>query len=521
MARPRLSRRAGLVIGVAVLVGAALRAGTGEVVNERGWSSFARFWTAVRHPVLDRDFLRLTLDAAVTTAGVAVLGTALSLLLGAAGALVLSRLVWGGDARLPRLASMVLVVPRAVHEILWALLVVQVLGFDPLVAVIAVGVPFGAVTAKVFAETIDETDPAPYRALRAGGAGRLPALAYGVLPRVRGELTSYAFYRLECALRSAAVLGVVGLGGLGYQLDLSFQTLRYGEMWTLIGALVVLSGLVEGLSALVRRARRDSLGAHPGSARAGSLPPGLVAVLVVAGIAAAWWVVGIHPSHLWSGRTRALGAELLGEVWPPRTGPGGLGALVDAAVDTVAMSVLASGFAVAVAVGLVLVAGRPGAGLVPRAATAALALFARAVPAPVWAFLVVLVLFPGPWPGAVALGVYEAGVLGRLFVEAVTERGHRHGTALVGLGATPLRALLYGDLPEAASRLAALSLYRWEVVVRDTLMVGVVGAGGLGQLVRDHLAARDLAAVTSVVLALVVVTAAIDTASLALRRRLR
>ncbi|RMH80193.1 MAG: ABC transporter permease subunit [Actinomyces sp.] len=519
MERPRLSRRTGLLIGVAVFVGAALRAGTGEVVNERGWSSFARFWTAVRHPVLDGDFLRLTLDAAVTTAGVAVLGTALSLVLGAAGAFVLSRLVWG-DAPLPRLASLVLVVPRAVHEILWALLFVQVLGFDPLVAVIAIGVPFGAVTAKVFAETIDETDPAPYRALRAGGAGRVPALAYGILPRVRGELTSYAFYRLECALRSAAVLGVVGLGGLGYQLDLSFQTLRYGEMWTLLGALVVLSGLVEGLSALVRRARRAG-GAGGGSVRVGSLPPGAVVVLVVAGIAAAWWVVGIHPSHLWSARTRTLGTELLGEVWPPRAGPGGLGVLAGAAVDTIAMSVLASGFAVAVAVGVVLVAGRPGAGFVPRAATAALALFARAVPAPVWAFLVVLVLFPGPWPGAVALGVYEAGVLGRLFVEAVTERGHRHGTALVGLGATPLRALLYGDLPEAASRLAALSLYRWEVVVRDTLMVGVVGAGGLGQLVRDHLAARDLAAVTSVVLALVVVTAAIDTVSLALRQRLR
>ena len=66
-------------------------------------------------------------------------------------------------------------------------------------------------------------------------------MTWGLAPEISGELTSCAFYRFECAIRSAAILGIVGVGGLGFQLDTSFQSLKYDEMWTLIAALMVLS----------------------------------------------------------------------------------------------------------------------------------------------------------------------------------------------------------------------------------------------------------------------------------------
>jgi phosphonate transport system permease protein len=516
---PRLgwTNRRRIAAGVlAALVWSVSRAGVGdEIVNPDGWSSFARFWTAVADPELSSEFLRLTIDAAIVTLSFAVLGTTLSLVIGAVGALFLSELVTGRGL-VWRVARAVMVVPRAVHEIIWALLLIQIFGFDPLVAVMAIGVPFGAVTARVFAETIDEADPAPYRALRASGAPRLSALCYGVAPNIRGELISYSFYRFECAIRSAAVLGVIGAGGVGFQLGLSFESLRYHEIWTLIAALMILSGITDWWSSSVRRSARPGVGAVS-----------LVGVAVL--IPVSWRWAGLDLSTLWSSRTRSLAVDLVGDLLPFRLGPGGWSELIDASVDTVAMSVLALAIAGIGGLALGAASARPTQrtarptllGLTARGAVRTVLLLFRAVPAPVWAFLAVLILFPGMWPGAVALGVYNLGVLGRLFAETIEDRDTHPADALTLSGATRTQNLFYATLPAAGPRLVSLALYRWEVIVRETVVVGVVGAGGLGQLINEHLAARDFAAVAGAMAALVVVAAAIDAISAAVRRQLR
>lgn len=145
----------------------------------------------------------------------------------------------------------------------------------------------------------------------------------------------------------------------------------------------------------------------------------------------------------------------------------------------------------------------------------------RSVPPVIWAFLVVLVILPGIWPGAIALAVYNVGVLGRLFDEVFEDRDDRSAGCLRSIGATPLQAVIHATIPETAPRIVSLGLYRWEVVVRESVMVGIVGAGALGQLMNEHLAARDLAAVMGVIVALIVVALVIDHTSDRLRRMLR
>jgi phosphonate transport system permease protein len=121
----------------------------------------------------------------------------------------------------------------------------------------------------------------------------------------------------------------------------------------------------------------------------------------------------------------------------------------------------------------------------------------------------------------VAHCVFNLRVLGRLYAETFEDRDPRSSEHLALTGAPSVGRFAYGTLPTAAPRLVALSLYRWEVITRETVVVGVVGAGGLGQLVNEDLAARDFAAVTGVVIALVVISVGIDSTSAALRRRLR
>ena len=240
-ARVPIGRRL-LVVSLVAIGWAVARAGLGDgVVNTGGASAFGRFWAAALRPEAGAEFVRLTIDAAAVTMAYTVLGMALALVVGAIGALGLSSLLWP-RSRGRGLVGILLAGPRGLHEILWALFLIQILGFDPLVPVLAIGIPYGAISAKVFAEAIDEADPGPFRQLRAIGAGRIQALVYGTLPGLRGDLLAYLFYRLECGIRAAAVLGVIGAGGLGFQLDLSFETLRYHEIWTLIAAMMLLSG---------------------------------------------------------------------------------------------------------------------------------------------------------------------------------------------------------------------------------------------------------------------------------------
>lgn len=537
LAGPRRRRGMAALIGLAI-VGSAVVAGigSGHVVKSEGLGSFLEFFAAAAHPRLDGRFLGLTGIAALTTLAYAALGTALSLVIGLVGGVLGSRTWWShrgarGDGRVGWvLARITLVIPRGIHEVVWGLFFLAVFGLDPIVAVLAIGIPFGAVTAKVFSELLDETAHRPYTALLAIGASRRSAILYGLLPPALPDLLSYGFYRFECAIRSAAILGLVGAGGLGFELALSFQSLRYEEIWTLLYALILLSVGAEYWSSAVR-ARRTRDNRQPfrrDPLLGGSL---LLAVGLLAG--SAWWV-GLDPTVLWDERARESGLRVLAEAWPPVLGDGGVLELLQVGLITLAMSVLA--ISIAFAGGALLafpaaktsrstgrnggLAGRIGRG-VGRFAARLVLVVLRAIPPPIWALLLLFVMYPGILPGAAALGVYTAGVLGRLMAEAAENLDERPLRALRAHGASGPQVFCYGVLPAATPRFVAYGLYRWEVTIRETVVVGVVGAGGLGLVLDHQLSGFEYAGALTTLITLILLTLAVDFTSAAIRRRLR
>lgn len=144
----------------------------------------------------------------------------------------------------------------------------------------------------------------------------------------------------------------------------------------------------------------------------------------------------------------------------------------------------------------------------------------RAIPSPIWALVALFVLLPGILPGALALGVYTAGVLGRLMAEGVENLDRRPLEALRALGASGAQVYAYGVLPAAAPRFAGYGCYRWEVTMRDTVVVGVVGAGGLGMLLQTQLALFDYGGAVTTIGSLLALTALVDLLSTRLRRGL-
>jgi phosphonate transport system permease protein len=142
---------------------------------------------------------------------------------------------------------------RSVHELLWATLFLAAFGFNTFAAVIAIAIPYSGTLAKIFSEMIDEADRGSSRALRAIGAHPIAVFTFGLLPRALPDMIAYTFYRSECAIRSAAVLGFFGYGTLGAYIKSSFDNLHYGEVWTYLYALFLLVAIVDGVSGLLRR----------------------------------------------------------------------------------------------------------------------------------------------------------------------------------------------------------------------------------------------------------------------------
>ena len=234
--------------------------GRQDMVNPDGLPLLLQFLAASLHPDVSPAFLLLVLKATLTTLAYAVCGTCLSVILGLIGGVLLSEVWW--SSTFPQASwqrwlwlalRLGLAVPRAIHELIWGLFFLNIFGLDPLVAILAIALPYSAIVAKVFSEILDETPRQPLLALLNSGVAPCTAFLYSLMPQAFLNLLSYVFYRFECSLRSAAVLGMIGAGGLGYEIFLSLQSLHYEQLWTLFTALFLLNGSVDLSSALLRR----------------------------------------------------------------------------------------------------------------------------------------------------------------------------------------------------------------------------------------------------------------------------
>ncbi len=531
-----------------------------DVINPGGWSLFLSFLEASLHPDLSPELLSLTLDATLVTLAYAICGTAWSVLLGLIGGVLASQVWWDVLTRTRKLSPFsnhkvswfsiraLLSIPRAIHEMIWGLFFVNIFGLDPLVGILAITIPFGAITAKVFSEILDETPRQPLLALLSSGVSPLKAFIYSLLPQAFPYLLSYTFYRFECSIRSAAVLGIIGAGGLGYQILLSLQSLRYEQMWTFFFALFLLNGSIDVWSAMVRhrlgspsrldlnvlKLNRRKQPSHQGDPILFASIIGAVGLLLFS-----FWTLKVDYTKLWAPRTAQLLGEFVQGVFPPNIEQIQFSELLNLSTQTIAMSILAIAGAGLGGMLLSFPAAHnlllPGGILNPISQskqhwfwgaailllTRSLLLISRAIPAPIWALVLLFILFPGILPGAIALGLHNLGILGRLMAEVIENLDERPPRALQALGATGAQVFLYGVLPNTLPRFMAYILYRWEVCMRETVIVGLVGAGGLGRLLTEQLSSFDYKSLLVTLLCFMLITFLVDLLSASARRSLR
>lgn len=241
----------------------------------------------------------------------------------------------------------------------------------------------------------------------------------------------------------------------------------------------------------------------------------LLAVLVVASFAS----LPLHFADFFTADAVTSVAEFIGGFAPPEMGAGFLRKTAVATAETLAMS--AVGTLLAVVAGVLLAipaAGRFGRPL--RGAVRAVLNVLRSIPELVWASVLLIAAGLGPFPGTLALGAHTAGVLGRLFADALENATPLPEQSLRTNGATPMAAFFYATLPQTLPQMLSYTLYRWENNIRAAAILGVVGAGGLGQMLKYHLSLFQMQKAATVILAMLLLVALVDGASFWLRRML-
>ncbi|MBB5213233.1 PhnE/PtxC family ABC transporter permease [Microbulbifer hydrolyticus] len=214
-------------------------------------------------PAQDSDFLQLLWRSTLETLAIAVAGITLALPPALIAALLITRALSrsgiprsGKPSRLGRclrwpLRSL-LIVLRSIPEIVWALLFVRAVGLGPSAGVFAIAITYTGMLGKVYAEIFESVDRQAAEALIGAGASRVTAFLYGILPNAAGEMLSYTVYRWECALRASVVMGFVGAGGLGQQLELSLRMFAGNEVVAILLVFLVLVLLADQISRVLR-----------------------------------------------------------------------------------------------------------------------------------------------------------------------------------------------------------------------------------------------------------------------------
>jgi phosphonate transport system permease protein len=240
------------VLALVVVSFATLNLQWAQFASLSGMQRMAKFVGELLHPEMGSVFLVKVLKAALETLAMSALGTMLAAVLGLALALPASKVHAQDPARWRSATRLLLNALRSTPELVWAVLLLIAVGLGPFAGTLALGLHTSGVLGRLFAEAIENAPPSAAFALRTRGVGEGRVFLYATLPQVLPQLLSYTLYRWENNIRAAAVLGVVGAGGLGQMLAFHLGLFQMGETSTVLLAMLMLVALVDGLSYWVR-----------------------------------------------------------------------------------------------------------------------------------------------------------------------------------------------------------------------------------------------------------------------------
>ncbi|MEH7108359.1 PhnE/PtxC family ABC transporter permease [Bacillus sp. JJ1764] len=510
-----------------------------DLVHSGGIPTLLQILKGLIHPDLTLEVLALGLKSAWITLAYAVTGMSLAVVY----AFIVGTLASGviTSTKTSRIVSKIcfrgiLGFTRSIHELIWAWLFVAAIGLSPYAAIFSLAIPYGGILGRIFSDMLNDVPDEPIKSLRSAGASKIQTLIYGYFPLVWADIISYTMYRFECSIRSSAIMSFVGLGGLGYQIQLSLRDLKYDRVWTFVFFLIVLVILVDIWSNVVRTSLIEQRKQRGFSYTWGS------AIFALLLIICSWLFIllGEHAQFfdLFSDKNYEAAKRFFeGLIGVNNQQPAFLdreswSAALNLTLETLEMSVMAIGFSTIAAFLTVIPAARNIANgqltgdkkwynWILYGMVRIMYIFSRSVPELVWAMMIIFIFKPGLLPGAIALALHNFGILGKLWAEVIEDMDAQPIRNLASAGASKLAVLFYGILPTVLPRFLTYILYRWEVIMRTTIVVGFVGAGGLGMEFKLAMSFFHYTEITLLLLCYMVLVIIADFASESTRKAVR
>ena len=191
-------------------------------------------------------------DPTVDTICIALWGTVIASIIGLPLGMLAAKNLNG--SRAVRGAALgILNVLRSISELIWAIFFVAAVGLGPFPGALALGVNFGGILGRLYAEAIENIDPKPLEALRATGASHVQVILFAVLPQVLPQIVSYNLYWFEVGVRSATVLGMIGAGGIGFELVTTIRLYDFRQTSAILLVILALVTVIDHGSAVIRR----------------------------------------------------------------------------------------------------------------------------------------------------------------------------------------------------------------------------------------------------------------------------
>lgn len=422
-----------------------------EVISLDPWSEFKRMAEGFLSPdFFATEYLLVSLWQTISFA---LLGVLLGLILGAPLALIYHS----------RWVAAFCAVIRSIHEIFWALLFLQVFGLSPLTGILAIALPYGATFARVFSDILLQSPQSTEQTLPAN-TDMISRYFYGRLSHVIVSIFAYVRYRFECALRSSAVLGFIGMPTLGFYLETAFRQGHYHEGAALLMLFIVLIGTI-------RFWCRAKLIPLLILASLISLPeiPSVDGLLLWRFITLDILPPALQQLEHWYRFDLSTARDLIG--WAQQL-------FVNQALPGMLITVLLAISALALAHIMALIGTLFSSAALTGKVFAKFAqlvlLILRSVPEYIFAFIFLMLLGPSMLPAMLALGLHNGALIAYLTTkqsDTLTASVHYNGK---------LDGFCYEVLPQIYPNLMGLAFYRFEVILRETAILGMLGVATLG-----------------------------------------
>ncbi|WFP16241.1 phosphonate ABC transporter, permease protein PhnE [Citricoccus muralis] len=460
------------------------------------------------------------------TLWIALAGTGIATLLSIPLAAAASR-SFTGPRWVQIISRLVIMLTRAVPSLIFAIIFVRIFGLGPLAGALAIAVHSIGMIGKMMTDSFEELSPQPREAIQATGATRTQTFIATTLTRALPQMTSFVLYRLDINIRASAILGLVGAGGIGVALQTAIGSLNYPRAAGIIIVIILLLLALELVSFLSQR----SLAEHADPSASSQLfvasrsgrDPGW-SLQRFGRTAAALSAIGLFLFALSTlsipfDRLQRSGANawaMLSGFVPPTIST----EVVLGIFESVIMALTATSFGVLIGLVIAILSTNhlvniPALSWMLRT----FVVLVRGVPDIIYALIFVAALGLGPFPGFLALSISCTALAAKFFTDALQNINPGPRRALEATGAGRVQAFVSGVWPQFVPSFIANSLFTSDLALRESAVLGIVGAGGVGFLLHESVTSIQYSTTAGILIGLVIVVVALEQVARWARRK--